>query len=141
MSSSFSAQQISIGKSLYRKLLQTQSKTFQNHPEAILAAKNETRSQFLKAKQNHKTQEQIQDGFKMAQDVVTLLKMNVVQGKWDQSRESWSEYPERGSRRRRRRESSLYEASLSVRHLWSASRSNYLMRQIELEKKYDGGIG
>lgn len=117
MSSSFSAQQISIGKSLYRKLLQTQSKTFRNHPEAILAAKNETRNQFLKAKQNHKTQEQIQDGFKMAEDVVTLLKMNVVQGKWDQSRESWSEYHEREDQEGEEEEESLYEASLSVRHL------------------------
>ena len=88
----FTAQQQSVARSLYRRLLKTQSSTFQNHPQAILAAKLETRNQFQKAKANNKGHEQIEAGFNLAKDVVTLLKMNVVQGKWSEGTGAWSEY-------------------------------------------------
>nr|CDI51590.1 conserved hypothetical protein [Melanopsichium pennsylvanicum 4]SNX84060.1 related to MZM1 \ len=73
---------------LYKRLLRTSRTTFDGDNVAIVAARNETRRRFQAAKQETDAAK-IDEGLKMGDEIVSVLRRNVVQGKWRQDRDAY----------------------------------------------------
>ena len=73
---------------LYKRLLRTSRKTFDGDNVAIAAARDETRRRFKAAAQETEPAK-IDEGLKMGDEIVSVLRQNVVQGKWRQDREAY----------------------------------------------------
>ena len=86
MSLTVAQRQRAVG--LYKRLLRTSRKTFDGDAVAIAAARDETRRRFKEAaKETDATK--IDEGLKMGDEIVSVLRQNVVQGKWRQEREAY----------------------------------------------------
>ncbi|PWN47819.1 hypothetical protein IE53DRAFT_348587 [Violaceomyces palustris] len=81
---SFTAPQRHRAIGLYKKLLRTTRKTFAGDENAVLAAKLETRRRFKEAAKETDPVK-IEEGLDMADEIVTVFRKNVVQGKWSDS--------------------------------------------------------
>ncbi|SPO21275.1 related to MZM1  len=68
---------------LYKRLLRTSRKTFDGDNVAIAAARDETRRRFKAAAQETDAAK-IDEGLRMGDEIVSVLRQNVVQGKWRQ---------------------------------------------------------
>lgn len=77
--SAFSAAQQQRATALYRSLLRTTRALFAGDAHAIQAAYDETRRKFLEARTERDAQK-IDEGLEMGEQIVYLLKHNVVQG-------------------------------------------------------------
>ncbi|EST06597.1 Complex 1 LYR protein [Kalmanozyma brasiliensis GHG001] len=73
---------------LYKRLLRTSRKTFDGDSNAIAAARDETRRRFRDAAQEIDAAK-IDEGLKMGDEIVSVLRQNVVQGKWRQDRDAY----------------------------------------------------
>ncbi|KAJ9476521.1 Mitochondrial zinc maintenance protein 1, mitochondrial [Pseudozyma hubeiensis] len=73
---------------LYKRLLRTSRKTFDGDSTAISAARDETRRRFKMAAQETDS-DKIDEGLKMGDEIVSVLRQNVVQGKWRQERDAY----------------------------------------------------
>ncbi|TKY90894.1 hypothetical protein EX895_000892 [Sporisorium graminicola] len=73
---------------LYKRLLRTSRKTFDGDAVAISAARDETRRRFQLAAQETDAAK-IDEGLKMGDEIVSVLRQNVVQGKWRQERDAY----------------------------------------------------
>ncbi|SJX60721.1 related to MZM1-protein required for assembly of the cytochrome bc1 complex [Sporisorium reilianum f. sp. reilianum] len=73
---------------LYKRLLRTSRKTFDGDVVAIGAARDETRRRFKEAAQETDAAK-IDEGLKMGDEIVSVLRQNVVQGKWRQERDAY----------------------------------------------------
>ena len=89
---------------LYKRLLRTSRKTFEGDAVAITAARNETRHRFKIAAQETDATK-IYEGLKMGDEIVSVLRQNVVQGKFRADKNAYgklnrskiaTEYPETG---------------------------------------------
>lgn len=89
MTFSVAQRQHAIG--LYKRLLRTSRKTFAGDNVAISAAREETRRRFKAASQETDAAK-IDEGLKMGDEIVMVLRQNVVQGKWQQDRDAYGEF-------------------------------------------------
>lgn len=86
MSFSVAQRQRAIG--LYKRLLRTSRKTFDGDANAISAARDETRRRF-KAAAQETDPTKIDEGLKMGDEIVSVLRQNVVQGKFRQDKDAY----------------------------------------------------
>ena len=87
----FTASQRQRAIGLYKRLLRTSRKTFDGDAVAIVAARDETRRRFkIAAKETDAAK--IDEGLKMGDEIVSVLRQNVVQGKWRQEREAYGKF-------------------------------------------------
>lgn len=73
---------------LYKRLLRTSRKTFDGDNGAIAAARDETRRRFKIAAQESDAAK-IDEGLNMGDEIVSVLRQNVVQGKWRQDHNAY----------------------------------------------------
>lgn len=73
---------------LYRQLLRTSSKTFEGDQRLILAFREKARSQF-QVNANETDAQKIEESLAMGEDVVKVLRQNVVQGKWKEDAQAY----------------------------------------------------
>src|SRR5689334_2884548 len=73
---------------LYRRLLRTSRKTFEGDAHAISAAREEARRRFKIAAQETDAAK-VDEGLNMGDEIVSVLRQNVVQGKWKQDRNAY----------------------------------------------------
>lgn len=69
----------------------TSRKTFDGDAVAIAAARDETRRRFKAAAQETDATK-IDEGLKMGDEIVSVLRQNVVQGKWKQDRNAYGKF-------------------------------------------------
>lgn len=84
----FTAAQRQRAIGLYKRLLRTSRKTFDGDSVAVAAARDETRRRFRLAAQETDAAK-IDEGLKMGDEIVSVLRQNVVQGKWRQDRDAY----------------------------------------------------
>lgn len=84
---------------LYKRLLRTSRKTFDGDNVAIAAARDETRRRFKVAAQESDAAK-IDEGLNMGDEIVSVLRQNVVQGKWRQDSNAYGKYEKRYLQRR-----------------------------------------
>jgi complex III assembly factor LYRM7 len=78
---SFTAAQRQRAIGLYKNLLRTAQDTFKGDVNAVIAAREETRRRFKLAAQETDAAK-INNGLDMGDEIVSVLRRNVVQGKW-----------------------------------------------------------
>ncbi|PWY97545.1 hypothetical protein BCV70DRAFT_166699 [Testicularia cyperi] len=84
----FTAAQRQRAIGLYKRLLRTSRKTFEGDANAVLAAREETRRRFrIAAQETDPTR--IEEGLKTGDEIVSVLRQNVVQGKWRQDSQAY----------------------------------------------------
>ena len=86
--SAFSAAQQRRATALYRSLLRTTRSLFAKDQRAVDAARAETRRRFAEAK-SVQDSSKIDEGLEMGEQVVTLLRRNVVQGVYSEENQAY----------------------------------------------------